>query len=451
MMKRFLALVLACVSLAAAASAQGVRRKPNRAVLVKAARLLDVRAGRYLYDQGVLVEGGRISRVGRFRDLKRAAPRGTTVVDLGGMTLMPGLIDGHTHLFGAHDGRVDTTERMGEQERAALAGRAAREVLRAGFTTVRNLGGSGVRGDAALRDAINAGRAEGPRVLAATRKLTPPGGQGRNLPKEVVERQYLTVSGEEGARRAVREAIAGGADVIKVVVDVGPTLLSVEELRALVGEAHRAGRKVAAHATSRAAVNAAVEARVDSIEHGTEADEEALKKMGERGIALVLNFYTAQTLRDLFAAELRRSPDAVADFEGYLKQNDEESPRRLERALKAGVRVVAGSDMYLIYPGKTRGEASLLELEALQHWGLPPLEVVRAATLRAAELLGLGGSVGAIEPGKFADLVALEGDPLKRASDLRRIGFVMKGGEVFRHDAAPRRGERLRASPLRSR
>jgi imidazolonepropionase-like amidohydrolase len=439
MMKRFLLLVLACVSLAPAASAQSARPKSNRVVVVKAARLLDVRAGRYLYGRGVLIKDGRIARVGRLENLRTSTPRGTTLIDLGDMTLVPGLIDSHTHLFGAQDGRLDTTERLSERERMALAAKAAREVLHAGFTTVRNLGGSGVRGDAVLRDSINAGRAEGPRILAATRKLTPPGGQGRNLPKEIVEREYLAVSGPGGARRAVREAIAAGADVIKVVVDVGPTVLSVGELRALVEEAHRAGRRVAAHATSRAAVGAAVEARVDSIEHGTEADEETLKKMAERGIALVLNLYTTATLRDLFAAELRRSPDAAADFEGYLKQNAEESPRRVARALKAGVRVVAGSDMYLVYPGKTRGEASLLELEALQHWGLPPLEVVRAATLRAAELLGREGSVGAIEPGKFADLVALEGDPLADASALRRISFVMKGGEVFRHDAAARR------------
>ena len=439
MMKRLLALVLASVSFAAPAFAQGVRRKPPRVVVVKAARLLDVRAGRYVYGRGVLIRDGRIMRVGRLENLRTSTPKGTTLIDLGDMTLLPGLIDSHTHLFGAHDGRVDTTARMSEGERKALAERMAREVLRAGITTVRNLGGSGVRGDAALRDEINAGRAEGPRVLAATRKLTPPGGQGRNLPPEIIEREYLPVSGADGARRAVRAAVANGADVIKVVVDVGPTLLSVEELRALVEEAHRAGRKVAAHATSRAAVAAAVEAGVDSIEHGTEADEETLKKMKERGVALVLNVYTAETLRGLFASELGRAPESAADFEGYLKQNAAESPLRVERARRAGVRVVAGSDMYLVYPGRTRGEASLLELEALQHWGLPPLEVVRAATLYAAELLGREDSVGEVVPGKFADLVALEGDPLANASDLRRIAFVMKGGLVVRHDAAPRR------------
>lgn len=442
MVKRFLALVLACVPFASPAFAQGARPKSKRVLLVKAARLLDVRAGRYLYDQGVLVEGGRVRRVGKFDELKKDAPKGTAVIDLGPMTVLPGLIDSHAHLFGAHDGRLDTTERMTERERAALAERSAREVLRAGFTTVRNLGGSGVRGDALLRDRIDDGRAEGPRVLAATRKLTPPGGQGRNLPAEVVAREYLPVSGAEGARRAVREAVAEGADVIKVVVDVGPTVLSVEELHAVVGEARRAGRKVAAHATSRAAVAAAVEAGVDSIEHGTEADEETLRKMKERGVALVLNVYTEQTLRDLFAAELIRSPEAVADFEGYLRRNADESPRRIARALKAGVRVVAGSDMYLVHPSRTRGEASLLELEALQHWGLPPLEVVRAATLYASELLGRRDSVGEVAPGKLADLVALEGDPLRNASDLRRIAFVMKGGEVVRHDPPGRRPPR---------
>ncbi|HEV3470026.1 MAG TPA: amidohydrolase family protein [Pyrinomonadaceae bacterium] len=429
MLRRTFASIVVCLALGAPVRAQGSRG----VLLVRAARVLDVRAGSYVRDAGVLVVGGRIKEVGGFAALRRRLPRGAAVVDLGGLTLIPGLIDAHTHLFSAYDGRVDTTARMGAAERRRLAERSAREMLAAGFTTVRDLGGSG-GGDAALRDAINAGRAEGPRVLAATRKLTPPGGQGANLPREVVEREFLEVKGAEGARRAVRAAVAAGADVIKVVVDAGPNVLSAEEVKAVVEEARHHGRRVAAHAVSRAAIANAVEAGVDSVEHGVEATPELLARMRERRIALVLNVHTAETLRAIFAAELRRAPEAAADFEAYVRQSDERTPVRVREALAAGVRVVAGSDVIHIHPGRTRGEAALLELEALAHWGLPAPEVVRAATTYAAELLGLRDAVGAVEAGKLADLVAVEGDPLAEAAALGRVRFVMKGGVVIRHD-----------------
>lgn len=429
---RIFAAALLCLAPCADAAAQGARRRPPRPLLVRAARVLDARAGAYLRAAAVLVEGGRISRVGPFDELRRLAPKGAAVVDLGRLTLLPGLVDAHTHLLSSYDGRADTTARMGAAARRRLGARQAREMLDAGFTTVRDLGGSGGRGDAELRDAIAAGRVRGPRVLAATRKLTPPGGQGPNLSREVVGREFLVVSGQDGARRVVRAALADGADVIKVVVDSGPNVLSAEEVRAVVEEAHGSGRRVAAHATSRRAIAAAVEAGVDSIEHGTEATPELLARMRERGISLVLNVHRTETLRAIFAAELRRSPGDAADFEAYVRQNAAQTPARLRGAARAGVRVVAGSDVIHIHPGKTRGEASLLELEALQHWGLPPAEVVRAATTYAAELLGLQDSLGGVEPGKFADLIAVAGDPLKDAGALRHVKFVMKGGVVVR-------------------
>lgn len=430
MPSRILTSVFVCLALGVPAAAQGSRG----VLLVRAARVLDVRAGAYLRDAGVLIEGGRVRRVGGFAAMRRRLPRGARVIDLGRLTLMPGLIDAHTHLFSAYDGRVDTTAGMGAEARRRLAERSAREMLEAGFTTVRDLGGSGGSGDAGLRDAIRAGRAAGPRVLAATRKLTPPGGQGANLPREVVEREYLEVSGEEGARAAVRAAVAAGADVIKVVVDVGPRVLSAAELRALVSEARARGRRVAAHATSKAGIANAVEAGVDSVEHGTEATPELLARMRGRGVALVLNVHKTETLRAIFAGELRRSPDAAEDFEAYVRRSAERTPALVREAVRAGVRVVAGSDVIHIYPGRTRGGAAALELEALRHWGLPAPEVVRAATVYAAELLGMQDSAGTIEPGRFADLVAVEGDPLADAGALGRVRFVMKGGAVVRHE-----------------
>lgn len=427
MLSRILSSAFVCLALVAPVAAQGSRR----VLLVRAGRVLDVRAGAYLRGAGVLVEGGRVREVGAFAAMRRRLPRGARVIDLGRLTLVPGLLDAHTHLFSAYDGRLDTTAGMGAGERRRLAERSAGEMLDAGFTTVRDLGGSGGR-DAELRDRIGAGRVRGPRVLAATRKLTPPGGQGANLPREVVEREYLEVSGEEGARRAVRAAVAAGADVIKVVVDVGPQVLSAGELRAVVGEARARGRKVAAHATSEAGITNAVEAGVDSIEHGTEATPELLALMRRRGVALVLNVHRTETLRAIFAAELRRSPGEAADFEAYVRRSAARTPALIREAVRAGVRVVAGSDVVHIHPGRTRGGAALLELEALRHWGLPAPEVVRAATVYAAELLGLQDSAGAIEPGRVADLVAVEGDPLADVGALGRVRFVMKGGAVVR-------------------
>lgn len=434
MSRRILSSIFVCLALVAPAVAQGGRRAAGGAVLVRAGRVLDVRAGAYLRGGAVLVAGGRVRRVGAFEELRRLAPRGAAVVDLKGLTLLPGLIDAHAHLFSSYDGRADTTAGMDAAGRRGLAERQALEMLESGFTTVRNLGGSGVRGDAELRDSVNAGRARGPRILAATRKLTPPGGQGAKLPREVIEREFLEVKGAEGARAAVRAAVAAGADVIKVVVNSGPNVLSAGEVRAVVEEARRHGRRVAAHATSKAALEAAVEGGVDSVEHGTEATPELLARMRERNIALVLNVHTEETLRALFAADLRRSTaEDVADFEAYVRQTAERTPALIREARRAGVRVVAGADLIQIYPGKTRGEASLLELEALARWGLPATEVVRAATLSAAELLGLQESVGAIEPGKLADLVAVEGDPLTDPSAFRRVRFVMKAGVVVRN------------------
>ncbi|HWS54037.1 MAG TPA: amidohydrolase family protein, partial [Pyrinomonadaceae bacterium] len=146
----------------------------------------------------------------------------------------------------------------------------------------------------------------------------------------------------------------------------------------------------------------------------------------------VLNVHTEETLRAVFANDLRRTPGDAADFEAYVRQSAERTPALIREARRAGVRVVAGSDVFFLHPGKTRGESALLELEALRHWGLPAPEVVRAATTHAAELLGLRDSVGAIEPGRLADLIAVEGDPLADTGALGRVRFVMKGGVVVR-------------------
>jgi imidazolonepropionase-like amidohydrolase len=351
------------------------------------------------------------------------------------------------------DGRLGTDEaailsvtQMSMAQRALMGAAMAREDLEAGITTVRDLGLSGTGGDVALRNAINAGWVQGPRILASTRKITPTGGQlnvHSVLAKEIIEQEFAVVNGAEEARRAVREAVYTGADVIKVVIDAGTRVLTLEEIKAIVDEAHRSRIKVAVHATTELGTRTAVEAGADSIEHASVISDQTLQMMKERGIFLVPTDYTAATIRSIVLTQRKLSPEELADLEAFLKGYTENTPQRLRRAMKIGVKIAAGSDMLYKFPGKTRGQASLLLYEALRDEGMSPIEIIRAATVNAAELLGWQTSVGAIEAGKYADIIAVENDPLTDITALERVKFVMKGGQVVRDDLT--RGEaRLR-------
>lgn len=443
-MKRHpLLFLLALILLSAATPAQDNSATKKKVTLVRAGRLLDARAGVYLEDQGVLIEGERVKAVGAFKDVRSRARQDAALIDLSRMTVLPGLIDCHSHLLDAMEGRwrageaiILTITQLGPSRRALLGAAMAREMLEAGFTTVRNLGHSGVNGDAALRDAINAGWVVGPRILAATRKLTPPGGQAVAIQSEgaeaIIAQEFLTISGPEEARRAVREALAAGADVIKVVADDGARILNAAEMKAVVDEARRVKVKVAVHATTSDGVKAAIEAGVDSIEHGDEATDDDFRAMHDKGIFLAPTLRTAETFRDLYLKPFSFTPEEQAGFEQAVKEIIDAGVNKTQRAAKAGVKIAAGSDMWQRYPGKTRGEATIPMFEALRNTGLPAIEVIRAGTSNAAELLGWQDRVGAIEAGKFADLIAVAGDPLRDISELRRVKFVMKGGVVVR-------------------
>ncbi len=435
--------LLALILLSAAAPAQDNSATKKKITLVRAGRLLDVRAGVYREEQGVLIEDERIKEVGAFKDVQSRAPQDAALLDLSRMAVLPGLIDCHSHLLDAMEGRwrageaiILTITQLGPSRRALLGAAMARETLESGFTTVRNVGHSGINGDAALRDAVNAGWVVGPRILAATRKLTPPGGQAVAIQSEgaeaIIAQEFLTISGSEEARRAVREALAAGADVIKVVADDGKRILNAAEMKAIVDEAHRVKVKVAVHATTNTGIKAAIEAGVDSIEHGDEATDEDFKAMHDKGIFLVPTLRTAETFRDIYLKTFSFTPEEQAEFEQDIKGFVDAGINKVQRAAKAGVKIAAGSDMWMKYPGKTRGAATIPMFEALRNTGLPAIEVLRAGTINAAELLGWQDRVGAIESGKFADLIAVEGDPLKDISELRRVKFVMKGGVVVR-------------------
>jgi imidazolonepropionase-like amidohydrolase len=427
--------------LAPIADADAQEAKPSQKVtLIRASRLVDVKAGKFLEDRGVWVEGDRIREVGLIADVRKHAPPGAQEVDLGDMTILPGLIDCHTHLLmnfskqmGDDANMLLTVAQLGMTRRVLLGVAMAREDLEAGFTTVRDLGNSGVNGDVALREAIQAGWVVGPRIVASTRALSAAGGQFVGLAPEaqtLIAQEYAAVSGIEEARRAVRQAFYDGADCIKVIVDTGPRVVSPEELKVIVEEAHRVQKKVAAHAASHQAMRIAAEAGVDSIEHAYGAPDDVLKIMAEKHIFLVPTDFPAV---DSYATP-PIPPEMAAGLQRFIDGNHD----RLRRAVKLGVPIATGSDTYFQTPGKTRGQASLAMLRSHVAAGMTPAQVLRAATADAAELLGMADRIGSIEAGKFADLIAVPGNPLDDIGALERVSFVMKGGAVVRQPRAQR-------------
>jgi imidazolonepropionase-like amidohydrolase len=345
-----------------------------------------------------------------------------------------------------------------------MGAQCAHEDLESGITTVRNLGHSGVDGDTELRDAINAGRLPGPRILASGRKLITRGSYLQNLnpalADAILQQEFLLIDGADHARQAVRQNEFQAVDVIKVAADQN---LTVPELTAVVEEAHREHLKVAVHAVDQTSIQTAIDAGADSIEHGNEITDEQLKQLRDKGMFFD---FTPTAYGDFFtrmfegniAMSLTLRPERLGSDEHVLQRYKEmirvleagpKSPDAFEeredqkynslvqRVLKSGAKFAAGSDMGWYVPGKTRGQASVSRFPTLHQAGLPALDVIRAITTNAAEMLGWQDRIGAIEPGKFADLVAVAGDPIADVTELERVRFVMKGGQVIRNDLAP--------------
>ncbi|HLL72002.1 MAG TPA: amidohydrolase family protein [Pyrinomonadaceae bacterium] len=438
----FFALLLACLSLLSAfallqAQTPATTNAPKR-IAVRAARMLDVRSGSVVTNAVVIIENGRIQSAGS----ALAIPAGAEVIDLGGAMLLPGLSDSHTHLLQNYDKNIGgddpnmilTVTQLGTTKRALLGALQAREMLEAGFTAVRDLGNSGWNGDVALRDAIRSGWVTGPRLFASTRALSASGGQFGNVSAEtqkIIEHEYVVVSGVEEARRAVRQAFYDGADLIKVIVNTGARVVSLEELKVIVEEAHRVNRKVSAHAIGDTATRMAAEAGVDSIEHAYIIPDDALKMMAAKKIFLVPTDFPPEFYLSPRDSTPERREAALRNIKGFTSGSRE----RLARAIKMGVRISAGSDSYYAEPNQTRGQTSKLMFRAYLESGMTPLEIIRAATINNAELfLGERAPFGAIETGKFADLIAVAGDPLKDIVELENVRFVMKGGTVVKNE-----------------
>ena len=404
---------------------------PTVSVVLKAAKILDVRQGSFLENAAIWIDGERIKEVGRASDIQAHAPKNVKVIDFGRATVLPGLIDCHTHIMArvpdTPNGYILNLATKSQAFRALEGAYDARITLEAGYTTIRDVEneGSGYA-DVALRDAINQGLAEGPRMQVATRAIAAVGeynpfGLSPDLTNFPSGAQL--VSGVEEARRAVREQIGNGADLIKVYADWRNPTLTVEEMRVIVEEAHKQKLKVAAHASTPEGIRNAILAGVDSIEHGHRANREDLEMMKAKGTFLVptvggIDAQVEAHKNDSVAAEDRKR------MESFLQAIQES----VQTARSLGVKIAAGYDAA---SAEEQGRNSD-ELVALTKRGMPPLEVIRAATINAAELMGWQDKVGALEPGHYADLIAVDGDPLADITVLQRVKFVMKGGTVVK-------------------
>lgn len=402
-------------------------------LVVLAGHLLDVTTGEVLSDRALVLDGDRI------RDVVEAgaAPRGRTI-DLSGRTVLPGMIDCHAHLIGELDdgqGYGYLVTRSSAQE--ALTGVTnARATLLGGFTTVRDVGTFHAFVDLALRDAIEEGRLAGPRMMCAGAYVTCPGGGGdiTGLPPDVLVPSELRMgvsTGPDQVRANVRRIFEAGADFIKVIAtgavltsgtNPGEPELTEEEIRAAVEEAEARGTHVAAHAHGAEGAKRAIRAGVRSIEHGCLIDDETIDLMLERGTYLVCDMFDGDWMlqegpRLGYSDEVMRKTEMTNDAQ---REN-------FSKAVKAGVRIAFGTDSG-IYPHGMNARNLAFHVR----FGQTPMEAIRSATLDAAELLGWDDRVGSLRPGLFADLIAVDGDPLDDVTVLEDVPFVMKGGQVVK-------------------
>ncbi|HYL62848.1 MAG TPA: amidohydrolase family protein [Candidatus Methylomirabilis sp.] len=404
---------------------------------VRCGKLLDVRGGHMLTDQVIVYDdSGTIVSVGAAASAK--IPSGVTPIDLSNATCLPGLIDVHTHVTA--DPSASGYQGLGiSVPREAVTGvKNARLTLRAGFTTIRNVGASSYT-DVAVRDGINAGEIEGPRMLVSGPPLGITGGHCdiNLLPFEFHYKAEGVADGPWAVRAKVRETIKYGADVIKVCASggvlskgdqPGAAQYTFEELQAIAEEAHKLGRKVAAHAHGTQSIKDAIRAGIDTIEHCSLIDEEGIALAKEHGTYLDFDIYNDDFILQE-GAKAGMLPESIEKEKKIGRQQRE----NFRRAFEAGTKMAFATDAG-VYPhgDNARQFAKMVE------WGMKPMDAIQAATVNAADALGWSAQVGALEPGHFADVIAVSGDPLMNVRVLESVKFVMKGGSVARNDFAAR-------------
>jgi imidazolonepropionase-like amidohydrolase len=408
---------------------------PPELTVIRAGTLIDGVSAAPRRGQAITVRGGRIESVADWSDAK--VPAGARVIDLSGATVLPGLIDAHTHVFlqgevpaeGGYDAEI---LKQGIALRAARATVAARRALEQGFTTIRDVETEGAGyGDVGIKQAIERGYIPGPRMFVVTRAISSTGGYPLEgyAPELDMPKGAQLVDGPVEARKAAREQLSHGADWIKVYMThrswvddkdrlVSQPTLTVEELKAIVDEAHGWGRRVACHAYGGIGLHRALDGGCDSIEHGLDLDDAAIAQMVKQGTWLcptMSPYYKDWSPEGTPAGRRDRARAAV------------HGPS-LQKAWKAGVKIAFGTDV----GGFPWSEPMAQEFARMVEFGMPPMAAIQAATSKAAEMLEMSGRLGVVAPGAYADLVAVPGDPLKDVAELLRVSFVMKDGKVYR-------------------
>jgi imidazolonepropionase-like amidohydrolase len=441
LVKRWIAL-LGVVGLAALGRAQSEGPALKPLTVIRAGTLIDGVSTSARRDQVIIVRGNVIAEVSDAASAK--IPAGATVIDLSHATVLPGLIDAHTHIFlqgedPAEGGYDIQLLKHSLAFRAARATVSVRRALEQGFTTLRDMETEGAGyGDVGIRQAIEAGYIPGPRLLVSTRAISTTGGYPLEgyAPEIEVPKGVQIIDGPVGARKAAREQLDHGADWIKVYMThrswlgkngelVSQPTLTVDELRAIVDETHGWGRKVACHAYSGEGMQRSLDGGCDSIEHGLVLSDAQIAQMVKQGTWLCPTlsvYYTDWAPADSPAGQRDRKR-ASAHEESFRK------------ALKAGVKIAFGTDM----GGIPWTEPIAQEFPRMVEFGMSPMQAIQSATSRAAELLDMKGRIGVIAPGAFADVVAMTGDPLADVKILANVGFVMKGGKVFKNDLGEKR------------
>lgn len=420
--------------LASSAIAQSDPPAPKTSVLIRAGRLLDVRSGRVLTDQAILVEGDRIKEVGPAAGMAGHAPAGTKTLDLQELTVLPGLIDSHAHVLGNPKDLSPTAHlRMSGPQETLWGVHNLGVWLDHGFTSLRDACESALGyGQLALRDSINRGLIRGPRMVSAGTCISITGGHGDDdilAPDQALPRRSNLADNVDETADAVRHDLKYGADWIKlmatggvadVLSDFNVQELSQDQMAKAVEIAHRARKKVMAHAEGTEGIKAAVRAGVDSIEHGTMLDEEGAALMEQKGTWLVPTLETFQRGAAIGTAT-GQDPIEVQKTKEILRY---QGPA-FQRALAHHLKIAFGVD----------DDPDFLdnEFEALVNGGMKPLQAIQAATVNASQLLGMADQVGTIEPGKFADIIAVSGDPLSDIKTMHNVVLVMKGGEIVKN------------------